>query len=298
MRTKAPDPHALAVAQAVQEKVAPATVILFGSRARGDYRENSVIDLLIITGNDSPPQAGRLAYHAANQYMETHPPELEVEAIDMTREDFDRCRLAKQHIAGQADTYGVIMGGENLDYQAGCEDPYPAHWPETRRRIENAETWLRELNEMVDDDHWNQKLIGFAAQQSVENALEGWLSAHKDEGSYRHNLSRAWGAIDRREDWSSPETDRVRESVSELFEKIAWENPDRRNEQSDWLSQYAAVYRYGETHFNMTRQEKLELQIYVSAAIEDIIERIHALSGTAEADVYPDGIKPWDIGRE
>ena len=36
-----PDPHALAIAKAVQEEVAPDTVILFGSRAAGDYRPHS-----------------------------------------------------------------------------------------------------------------------------------------------------------------------------------------------------------------------------------------------------------------
>ena len=40
-----PDRHALNVARAVQEEVAPTMVILFGSRATGRHREHSDVDL-------------------------------------------------------------------------------------------------------------------------------------------------------------------------------------------------------------------------------------------------------------
>lgn len=45
---KAPDAIGLAAAQAAQTAVAPDTVILFGSRARGDHRPDSDVDLLVI----------------------------------------------------------------------------------------------------------------------------------------------------------------------------------------------------------------------------------------------------------
>ena len=44
-----PDATGLAAAQAAQDAARPAVVILFGSRARGDWREHSDIDLLVIT---------------------------------------------------------------------------------------------------------------------------------------------------------------------------------------------------------------------------------------------------------
>ena len=47
------DRRALAVAQAAYDAVAPETVILFGSRARGDYRADSDIDLLLIVVDDA-----------------------------------------------------------------------------------------------------------------------------------------------------------------------------------------------------------------------------------------------------
>ena len=50
--TKA-DPKAVAVARAVYDAVLPEKVILFGSRARGDHRADSDIDLLIISDDMS-----------------------------------------------------------------------------------------------------------------------------------------------------------------------------------------------------------------------------------------------------
>ena len=43
-----PDAVGLGAAQAAQKAVAPDTVILFGSRARGDHRPDSDVDLLVI----------------------------------------------------------------------------------------------------------------------------------------------------------------------------------------------------------------------------------------------------------
>ena len=47
-----PDPRACAVARAVEEAIHPDRVILFGSRARGDFSADSDIDLLIITDSE------------------------------------------------------------------------------------------------------------------------------------------------------------------------------------------------------------------------------------------------------
>ena len=63
------DPLAFAVAEVVQRSVAPARVILFGSRARGDHRPDSDIDLLVIStnGNTAGPELG--ARFAAREYL-------------------------------------------------------------------------------------------------------------------------------------------------------------------------------------------------------------------------------------
>ena len=89
--------------------------------------------------------------------MAANPPELEVNIIAMTMTEFQRHRRAKQHLAGLADHYGVVMSDEKLDYGPGYDDKYPDHWSPTRQRLENTAEWGKEFNDMVDADHWNQK---------------------------------------------------------------------------------------------------------------------------------------------
>ena len=91
-------------------------------------------------------------------------------------------------LAGQADHYGVAIGIERTNYGTEYEDAYPDHWPATRQRLENTAEWSKQFNDMVDENHWNQKLMGFSAQQEVENALRGLLSVHNDPTTFRHGL--------------------------------------------------------------------------------------------------------------
>ena len=215
-----PDPHALNIARAVQTSVQPDLVILFGSRAAGDHREDSDIDILLVTCGENHTSSQLTAKKAAESYMRKHPPELELGIISMDRKTFDRRRLANQHVAGQAVIHGVIKSGEKLDHRYEYDNEYPEHWPETRQRVQNAEEWKHELDTMADTDHWNKKLIGLSAEQAVENALKGWLSTHNDTGRYGHDLDAAWNRIkdiENWEDWSNPHMEQIWESVQELF---------------------------------------------------------------------------------
>ena len=138
---RGPDRHALDIAGAVQDAVEPDLVILFGSRAVGDHREDSDIDILVVTGGANPISSEITAMAAARSYMRENLPELELGIISMDRKKFDRCQLANQHVASQAVLHGVIMSGEGLEYRHKYDDDYPDHWPETRQRIQGAEEW-------------------------------------------------------------------------------------------------------------------------------------------------------------
>ena len=291
-----PDPHALRIAAAAQVRVRPDIVILFGSRAVGDHRQESDVDILVVTDGTDRLSSESTAREAAQSYMQENPPLLELGIVSMDRRTFDRCRQANQHIAGQAVIYGVNMSGERLDYRYNHEDDYPNHWPETRQRVSNAEEWKQEMDTMVDNDHWNKRLLGMSAQQSVENALKGWLSTHQDEGRYGHNLNGAWRKINELEDWSDPDMEDLRRSVQELIDFTTYPDPSREDPSrtSNWLTQYAAVYRYGRSNHTMNREEQEELRTLVDRAVEGIVELIHDRSGTDDEDVYPDG-KPWEL---
>ena len=288
-----PDEIGLAVAQAAQDAARPAVVILFGSRARGDWREHSDVDLLVITEEADERFARGAAYGAARNYCQLNKLNLDVNVIDMSRAEFDRCRRAKQHIAGQADTYGVVMSGEELEQRGGYEDEYPGHWPETVRRIRGAESWLQDYGERVESDHWNQQLMGFAAQQAVENALKAVLSSHNEEITYTHNLKQCWEGILRLESGSA-ETTELLEFGRVLFAYVDCPNPTRASGPQDWLTMYAVIYRYQEPDGYMSRSEKSELYDMVKPFVGSLLEHAYHLSGTTVMDVYPEGLRPWE----
>ena len=293
------DPVGLALARAAQEAAAQDVVILFGSRARGDHRESSDVDLLVVAGDGNTARAGLAARSGVEKYIEATGVYVPADVISMTKEEFARLRLAKQHIAGQAWTQGVAMAPERLESTSNePDDGYPAHWPATKQRLFNADEHAHAFNEMVDENHWNQRIVGFLAQQAVENALKGWLSAIDDDRNWDHNLDRLWQGILDKEDWTNPGPERARESVETLLEHTRYPDPQVSGGIGNWLTNYAAAYRYGGTSYRMTQSERLELQKMVNDAMTAIVDRIHALSGTTEADVYPDGLKPWELTVE
>lgn len=281
------DAQALAIAQAVQDAVAPATVILFGSRAVGDYRPDSDVDLLVITDEANPKDAAARARRAASEYMQRCPPDLEVNPKGISRQEFRRCRRAFQHLAGQAARYGVFMSDPEAEQPAMPEadaDKYPAHWPGTKQRIRNALRYIQDLNAFIRNEDVSQESIGFVAQQAVENALKGWLSAYNDDRRYRHTLPPLWAAIQEIEDFSDPAAREVYEAVSELFDFIGYDETVPLSEQAEWLSNYAVLYRYHETDHDMVAAEFAELARLIRRAVETVIAHIFRISGVDPDD--------------
>ena len=292
-----PDPLGLAVAEAAQEAAHPAVVILFGSRARGDHRENSDVDLLVISDGEDARKGYFAASSGVRAYRKRTGFNLHYDIIPMTRREFNRNRLAKQHVAGQADTYGVVMNDDPLEPDSEREDNYPDHWPETVRRIQAAERWLQTYNENIASDNWHQEEMGFAAQQAVENALKGWLSCLNRTSTYSHILRDLWYELEILGQLYREETSEITETGWRLFIHTEYRDPVNPDESRDWLTHYAALYRYAGTAHRMTREEKLELHRLVNPFVAALLDHIYRLSGTDATDVYPDGLRPWETHR-
>ena len=147
------DRHSLNVAAAVQTAVSPALVILFGSRATGNHTGSSDIDLLLVVdyGNTIAPEL--MARRAAQDFMAARPPLLDTDIIVFTRREFDRYRLANQHIAGQAANYGVVMNGDVLDEPAENEDGFLTTGPRQGRG------WKMSLSTSSISTRWSTKIF-------------------------------------------------------------------------------------------------------------------------------------------
>ena len=171
-----PDPTGLSVARHVQEAVAPDTVILFGSRAKGTHRPDSDVDIMIVClkGTTAPYSK---AHRAAREYFNTNPPTLSVEIIAMDRQRFDYCRRARNHVAGQAIRDGIVMSGERLHYSFNYEDDYPESWPDVREKLLATHRHMGTFQREITHPDGEQENYGFHAQQAVENSIKAWLSA-------------------------------------------------------------------------------------------------------------------------
>ena len=120
------DPEALGLARLVQEAVSPDTVILFGSRARGDHRPDSDTDLMLIClGDTAASRKKAITALSKGALQDGHNPKAEI--IAMSRDRFDYFSRAKNHVTAQALKEGVIMSSERLGYGNQYDDHYPHH---------------------------------------------------------------------------------------------------------------------------------------------------------------------------
>ncbi len=250
-----PDLRACDVARAVGDVAHPHTVILFGSRARGDFTQDSDIDLLIITGHrhKSRDEYQRNSTAAHQKAREVYGHSVGVDLVHLTEEEFHHYRRARNHVAGQAVRDGFDVNGEKVTY----DNPDPTNWPDIRQRIINAERELRVLEDLVEANS-AREAIGFHAQQAIENALKGWISALDDDYRNTHDLA----------------------NLTAIVRRHPEENDTPAGERLAWLTDYAVIYRYQGAQVEM--DDRFELFFAVTETVEAIIARIRALTGAGE----------------
>ena len=109
-----PAPEGLTIAREIQDRLRPAEVILFGSRADGSHRPDSDVDLTAIVPDEA---AAERTKETVREILNGRRGEPEVSVITTTREKFRQWALLAQSFAGQAARYGVTPGGGSLDYR-------------------------------------------------------------------------------------------------------------------------------------------------------------------------------------
>ena len=250
-----PDPKACAVARAVEEAIHPDRVILFGSRARGDFNADSDIDLLIITDVERRDKWEYVRHSevAHRKIEEVYEQWVGVDLVHMSEAAFHYGRRARNHIAGQAVRDGFDANGDKVNY----DNPEPTNWPDIRQRIANAERELSDLEKLIEVSG-SQEAIGFHAQQAIENALKGWISALNADYRNTHDLGALIAIVRRHPD----------------------ENDTPAGEQVMWLSKYAVTYRYEGAVVEM--DDRFALLKGVTETVHAIIARIRALTGKRE----------------
>ena len=279
--TASPDPIGLAVAEVAQQAAKPNTVILFGSRARGDHRPTSDVDLLIIFQNGNSVPTSRVK-RAIKAHFKKHPPELGVDIVPMAKEKFDYSRRAKNHVAAQALRDGIVMNGERLDFSNDFQDDYPESWPDVKEKLQASYRQLITFDRMMEDGDFAQEDYGFHAQQAIENALKAWMSAADIDYRRIHDLEDAAERI-----LNHPlENDTLAAAqLRILMEYTSFENPNYPGDSDNWLTKYAVAYRYEGTGFRMDELQTTRFRQEIVLATLTFVNRVHELCGTDDSDL-------------
>lgn len=186
------DKRALAVARAVHRMAESEQTILFGSRARGDHRPDSDIDVLIIK-DPSPPEdwLEDLRDRARTLQMSELPEASGIDVICMTAREFDTRRHLRNNLANS-----IAKQGSPIMPQQDTEMPEESiDWDDVNGKLKDAVDAANALTSLVEAgilDSFPDKQFGRIAQNALENAYKAVLGAHGFEyptsGGSGHNL--------------------------------------------------------------------------------------------------------------
>ena len=270
MANAQPDPKAVAVANLLQKATGADCVVLFGSRARSDWTTGSDLDVMVL--NDSMPDQATIleTQDAAAQIADyTFGRTVTVDVLFMTHRDFAQMsELTINHVAARARKEGIPMPRNPEDYSSMFDGDYEQNeqleYQERERRIADANVHYRNMHGLLDLG-FEDKDTAFLAQQAVENAMKGLISALGEEYNTHHS-TRAFARDIRRLD---PGTE--------------WHFASNLGQ----LDNFAGAGRYGALITPI--QDYREMANNVTDDLEMIYDRIRAITGQDPWDIPPEG---------
>lgn len=246
------DKMALAVGQAVLRETGAEDVILFGSRARGDYNDDSDIDLLLVhPGPKDYEFRARVKDNAKSMASVLYGSPVGVDLIWFSPEEFDRMRRSLNHVTAVAAEEGINMSGESARIGDGDRSN---EWTVTNQRCRHARAHLRSMRRSIDDREIDI-IVGQQAQQALEHAMKALISACGCRYRRLHDLL-------------ATETD-VRQADPEF--RLTLESPLRQ------LNEYGGSDRYYEPEESLGDHRQLYRQVESDAT--RIFQRITELTG-------------------
>ena len=265
-----PDPKAVAVANLLQKATGADCVVLFGSRARSDWTAGSDLDVMVL--NDSMPDQATIleTQDTAAQIADyTFGRTVTVDVLFMTHRDFAQMsELTINHVAARARKEGIPMPRNPEDYSSMFDGDYEQNeqleYQERERRIADANVHYRNMHGLLDLG-FEDKDTAFLAQQAVENAMKGLISALGEEYNTHHS-TRAFAPDIRRLD---PGTE--------------WHFASNLGQ----LDNFAGAGRYGPLITPI--QDYREMANNVTDDLEMIYDRIRAITGQDPWDIPPEG---------
>ena len=204
-----PDLPAIRIAQQIHQAANAQQTFLFGSRARGDHRTDSDIDVLVIKA-EPPPESWleSLRQHARNVQQTQMPEASGIDIICMTESQFAKGRVLRNHLANIIIKEGhpikdghpiiknghPIMADQRVGYGTDHEDER-IDWDDIDKKITDATgaaNWIKLIRDAGIIDMGDDLQFGRMAQNALEFAYKAVLGAYGCEypvsGNNGHNL--------------------------------------------------------------------------------------------------------------
>ncbi|MXZ42504.1 MAG: HEPN domain-containing protein [Caldilineaceae bacterium SB0666_bin_21] len=195
------DEHACRVAQAVAQVDGVKQVILFGSRARGDHRSDSDLDLLVVyescrSSSDIVHPCRQVAKRASEGAYDHH---VSIDIVPLAADHFAFMQHGLNHVAAHAAREGITPIGHR--YRSPSEPGEPS-LPEHRRResmeqVLHARRHLTTLEILcnANPDHYSQPeewevSVGEYAQGALEHGLKAVIAAFGHRYLHIHPLGK------------------------------------------------------------------------------------------------------------
>ena len=194
-----PDARALHVAKALRDATDVECVILFGSRARGDWTERSDIDLMIIEPDTSEliPRMEEIQKTAGELAQLAYQDHVSIDFVYLSHAEYERKSVhTLNHVARFARRDGIpaprnpdiFIRDEGMSYEVDSSEE-----PEERAlRIAHANMYYDAMHVMLDSGTHNRVTVS-NAQQALEHAMKALVSAQGHEYIHVHALDRSAG---------------------------------------------------------------------------------------------------------
>ena len=177
------------IASAAGSAVDARCVILFGSRARGDHRHDSDIDLAVVTAeteldaqqrHDLRERARAAALSAAVE-LPNH-----IDVIVWTDAEYRVKKRSINHVAGRAWREGMVLYGVHETLPG---EEIVSELDNARELMRMCQRQLRGINNMHDETLFPEELFGFHAQRGAELAFKAWITLLGQRYERTHNVT-------------------------------------------------------------------------------------------------------------
>ncbi|MFN3637403.1 MAG: HEPN domain-containing protein [Chloroherpetonaceae bacterium] len=220
---------ALAILGEIQRVLLPVKVVLFGSRARGDYDDESDYDVLVVLSDEADVKAEQAKLKLAMGKMPVR-----VQLLVKRWSEYEAMRNVTVGLWQNIKAEGVV-----LYEQAGVSASKVC---EMKTNQDVAKTLLQKAKidwraAVVLSEHFNQiETIGFHCQQAVEKALKAVLASRDVHFPRTHDLG----------------------ELLKLLVANGIDYDERLNE-SEKLNDFAVEMRYESAEFDLDAETALEL---------------------------------------